>query len=150
MQTGNETTAAKCDLIASILHAFLLRLHSHLKSQRLGTTGVVRAAGQTTRPPLPPPLLQPIIDLLQYQVFCERVKTEVDRVAKVLSAAGVPTSLRFNFVGETGKDLIGLLNEDNSQKTGGEAVLRIDDRCALRCIIALDQLTRFCADTLFA
>lgn len=81
----------------------------------------------------PPPLLQPIIDLLQYQVFCERVKAEVDRMERALDVAGVPSSLRFNAVGESGKELVKLLDEVSVQKIGGEAVLRIDDRYACFC-----------------
>jgi len=124
--TSDDAASAKCDLIASLLHAFLLRVHLHLKTQRLGTSGVVRATGPfNMRPPL---LLQPIIDLLQYQVFCERVKAEVDRMERALGVAGVPSGLRFNTIGESGKALVKLLNEDNAQKIGGEAILRIDDR----------------------
>lgn len=125
-QTGDAATAAKCDLIASILHTFLLRIHSYQKSQRLGTTGVLRIPGPSSA--RPPPLLQPIIDLLQYQVFCERVKAEVDKVVKALDIAGVPSGLRFNSVGETGRELVRLLNDENAQKIGGEAVLRVDNR----------------------
>lgn len=47
---------------------------------------------------------------------------------RALGAAGVPSSLRFNAVGDSGKELVQLLNEDSAQKIGGEAVLRIDNR----------------------
>jgi mediator of RNA polymerase II transcription subunit 17 len=127
LQTGNETTAAKCDLIATLLHTFLLRLHSHLKTKRLGSSGVVHMPGPSNIRS-PPPLLQPIIDLLQYQGFCECVKTEVHRMVRALGIAGVPCGLRINFVGENGRDLVKLLNEDGTQKIGGEITLRVDDR----------------------
>ena len=127
LQTGNESTAAKCDLIASVLHAFLLRIHLYQKKQRLGSTGIVRGAGLLNTRPLPP-LLQPIIDLLQYQGFCERVKAEVDMMVRALGVAGVPCGLRFMSVGKNGKELAKLLNDDSTPKIGGEAILRIDDR----------------------
>jgi len=127
LQTGNEVTAAKCDLIASILHAFLLRMHSHLKTERLGSSGVIRGSGPLNGR-LTPPLLQPIIDLLQYQGFCERIKTEVDRMVRALGVAGVQCGLQINSVGENGRELLKLLDEDSTWKIGGEAILRIDDR----------------------
>lgn len=132
LQTGNEANAAKCDLIASVLHAFLLRTHSHTKTLRLGTTGVVRVPvqPQVARTSTSPPLLQPIIDLLQYQLFCEHVKAEVDKMVKALSVAGIPCVVRFNSVVDIGQELLALLNEGTTQRVSGEAVLRIDERYA--------------------
>ena len=141
LQTRNKAIAATCDLIVSILHAFLLRMHSHSKTQRLGSSGVVRAPGPSTIRP-PPPLLQPIIDLLQYQGFCERVKTEVHRMVKALSIAGVPCGLRINYVGESGRELVKLLDEDGTQKIGGEAILRIDNRSGLSGMIDTSHAQR--------
>lgn len=130
LQTGNEANAAKCDLIASVLHVFLLRIHAHTKTHRLGTTGIMRVQiqGQPPRAPTNPPLLQPVIDLLQYEVFCKRVHTEVHKVVKALGVAGVPCSIRFNSAGENGNELVNLLEDSGTQKVGGEAVLRIDER----------------------
>jgi len=73
-------------------------------------------------------LLQPVIDLLQYQGFCERIKTEVNKMVRALGATGLPCSLRITSVGENGRELINLLNEDSTWTIGGEAILRIDDR----------------------
>jgi mediator of RNA polymerase II transcription subunit 17 len=127
LQTGNEATAAKCDLVASILHAFLLRIHSHLKTERLGSSGIARVSGPLNGRPTPP-LLQPVIDLLQYQGFCERIKTEVNKMVRALGVTGLPCSLRITSVGENGRELVNLLNEDSTWTIGGEAILQIDDR----------------------
>lgn len=89
----------------------------------------MRIASATDMTPSSPPLLQPIIDLLQYQVFCERVKSEINKMMGVLSKAGVTSTLRFDAVGESGKELLRLLDEDGSWSVvGGEAVLRIEKR----------------------
>jgi len=100
----------------------------HRKLQRLGTAGIFRppSAVDTSPPRL---LLQPIIDLLQYQVFCERVKSEIDTVVQALTAVGIPSTLRFDPVGEIGRELVNLFDEKDSKIIGGEAVLRIDNRC---------------------
>jgi len=127
LQTGNEATAAKCDLIASILHALLLRMHSHLKTERLGSSGIARPLNGR-----PTALLQPVIDLLQYQGFCERIKAEVNKMVRALDVTGLPCSLRITSVGENGRELVSLLNEDSTWTIGGEAILRIDDRHTLR------------------
>jgi mediator of RNA polymerase II transcription subunit 17 len=133
LQTGHEATTAMCDLIALILHIFLLHSHSHLKSQRLG---VERIHGFSSGRQ-PSPMLQPVIDLLQYQGFCESVKAEVNKMVKALGAAGVPCGLRINSVGENGKELVKLLSEDDTRKIGGEIILRIHDRCALLGMIVM-------------
>jgi mediator of RNA polymerase II transcription subunit 17 len=117
----------KCDLIYSSLHALLLRRHWHMKLRRLGNTGIIRppVLAETTHAP---PILRPIIDLLQYQVFCERIKSEIDKMVEALSAVGIPATLRFDPVGETGQQLIRLFDDNVSNIVGGEAVLRIDNR----------------------
>jgi mediator of RNA polymerase II transcription subunit 17 len=125
---GDACLAAswKCDLIYWALHALLLRLHGHLKRKRLGTTGLVRA--QSTIPSPPPPILQPIIDFLQYEVFCDRVKLELERAVQGLRKAGVSANLRFQTIGENGQQLVALLNDPRRKNVTGEAVLRIDRR----------------------
>ena len=76
-----------------------------------------------------PPLLHPIVDLLQYRVFCSRVHGEVLKMVRGLRAAGIQTKLWLNPVGESGEKLITMLSQtDVSQKVGGEASIRIDDR----------------------
>ncbi|KAG6902224.1 hypothetical protein C0995_002856 [Termitomyces sp. Mi166 len=103
-------------------------------AQRLGSMGVGGVAKDNLHPP---PILQPVIDLLQYQVFCERIKSEIDQMVAALSVAGIKSSLRFNPVGETGRQLVQLI-ENGGNVIGGEAVLRIDDRyvsslCTINC-----------------
>lgn len=79
-------------------------------------------------PPPPPPMLQPVIDILQYQVFCERIHTEVSTVVDALGQAGVPTQLRFEAVGGSGEEFIQQLRESKPKPIGGEALIRIDNR----------------------
>lgn len=124
--SGSDSTIATCNLIYHILHALLLRLHAHSKR--------IRLTAPSYRMP-PPALLQPIIDLLQYRGFCTRVRAEMDKVIRSLENAGIPASLRFITVGETGADLLKHFLEEPQdvrvgqllqQGIGGEAVLRID------------------------
>lgn len=98
-------------------------MHSHLKTERLGSSGIARPLNGR-----PTALLQPVIDLLQYQGFCERIKAEVNKMVRALDVTGLPCSLRITSVGENGRELVSLLNEDSTWTIGGEAILRIDDR----------------------
>ncbi|KAG5649016.1 hypothetical protein DXG03_000365 [Asterophora parasitica] len=125
----NQISTEKCNLMYSALHVLLLRRHGYLKSQRLGTAGVIHSTMEQLRPP---PILQPIIDLLQYQVFCERIKSEIDKMVAALSAAGIPSSIRFDPVGETGLQLVQFFDSSAGKSIGGEAVLRIDNRHTIR------------------
>ena len=111
---------ALCDLIASTLPLLLLRQHTCLKSLRLGTLSRV------TRP-IPPRILQPIIDLLQYQVFLQRVRKELVDATSRLNIAGVRAKLRFEGVCETGQMIVESLKE-GKEKLNGEATLGIDER----------------------
>ncbi|KAF9457004.1 subunit 17 of mediator complex-domain-containing protein, partial [Collybia nuda] len=126
LEMGKE----KCDLIYFSLYALLLRRHWYMKLRRLGSTGTNRLILPETAQI--PPILRPIIDLLQYQVFCERIKYEMDKMVTALLKVGVPAKLRFHPVGETGRELIQIFNEDGSNVVGGEAVLTIDDRHVVR------------------
>ncbi|KAJ7179089.1 subunit 17 of mediator complex-domain-containing protein [Mycena filopes] len=108
-----EISNAKGDFIYYALQALLLRLHGHVKRQRLGTAGIFRPPGAVDAAP-PSLLLRPVIDLLQYQVFCGRLRAEMDAMAAALTAAGIPALLRF------------------APAIGGEAVLRIDHRHTVR------------------
>ncbi|KAF9821151.1 hypothetical protein IEO21_00759 [Rhodonia placenta] len=130
--SGSADTA-KCDLIFAALHVLLLRSHSLLKAERLKRTAVTRMQGMPAPPPPPPPpMLQPVIDILQYQVFCERIHTEVSTVVDALGQAGVPTQLRFEAVGGSGEEFIQQLRESKPKPIGGEALIRIDNRHSLR------------------
>lgn len=128
----NGVLTLTCDLIYHTLHALLLCMHTAQKSQRILSTGPSRSYASAI-PPGRSVLLQPIIDLLQYQQFCSRIKTELNKLTSALRSAGVPCALRFDPVGETGQHLQRRLTTgDSSLKVGGEALLRIDDRQTLR------------------
>ncbi|KAG6828400.1 hypothetical protein H0H92_008142 [Tricholoma furcatifolium] len=125
MESSSNSCGEKCNLIYFALHALLLRRHAFLQAQRLDPA----TFNHTSRNhPHVPPLLRPIIDLLQYQVFCDRVKAEIDKMVTALSAVGIPSSLRFDSVGETGRQLVDYLLKNGDMAIGGEAVLRIDER----------------------
>ena len=125
MADRHNKGSAKCDLIYSLLQLLLLRSHTYARAQRLSNTAIVRAANIVVQPP---PILQPIIDLLQYEVFCDRVHTEITKVATALSETGVPARVRFGAVGDTGENLVRILSEEGINKIGGQVILRIDGR----------------------
>ncbi|KAH9853483.1 subunit 17 of mediator complex-domain-containing protein [Lenzites betulinus] len=120
-----------CDLIFSALHILLLRAHSTLKAQRLNKTSILRpGVGQPAAQP--PPLLQPIIDVLQYREFWERVRDEIDRVAAALRHAGVAARVHYDPMADSGWALVKSLQTEKTEPIGGEALLRIDHRHTLR------------------
>lgn len=112
--------SAKCDLIYSSLHAFLSRAH-RFSALRKGP-----GSNEVVRPN--PQLLQPIIDVLQYEVFCERVKNEIDLVCNALKSVGISSTIYFDPVGELGKQLIHGLIDEETTVLAGEAIIRIDER----------------------
>ncbi|KAL4241971.1 Mediator of RNA polymerase II transcription subunit 17 [Abortiporus biennis] len=118
---------ATCDFIFSALHLLLLRIHSHIKAQRLRQNPV-----QQTTEQMIPAMLQPIIDMLQYQAFCDRICAEIYKVVRGLRQAGVSTTLRLNKVGDSGDQLVSLLRNNLTLTVGGECVLRIDNRYTFR------------------
>lgn len=126
---SDERLSATCNLIYFALQGLLLSLHASQKSQRL-------SSANTHLPSVFPnkaPLLQPIIDLLQYQVFCDRIRVELDKMVSALLKAGVPSSLRFDAVGESGHQLVEhFAANETARRIGGEALLRIDVRQTLR------------------
>ncbi|KAF9268018.1 hypothetical protein L218DRAFT_940755 [Marasmius fiardii PR-910] len=96
---------AKCDFVYFYLLALLLRRHTFNKRSRLG------------------------MELSKsYQVFCRRIKAELDTVCSILTRAGIPTALRFNAVEDIGKDLVKLATDPAYRPIGGETTLRVDDR----------------------
>ena len=118
---------ATCDLIAATLRVLLLRVHAYLRNERIRRTGSIRTATQ----PLilqPPPVLQPIIDLLQYEGFCQRVRAELARVVDALRRAGVPTTTHFEAMAGSGEEFLKLVTETRPKPVGGEARIRIDNR----------------------
>ena len=123
--TSDTSGTALCDLVASSLPVLLLRQHAHAKALRLGATSASISAASIRQ--TAPQILQSIINLLQYYAFLGRVKAELEKAIKHLADAGVKATLRFDSVGETGKDILGRLTEGNG-KIGGEAVLQIDSK----------------------
>ncbi|KAJ3570395.1 hypothetical protein NP233_g4432 [Leucocoprinus birnbaumii] len=123
-----------CDLIYHGLHLLLLRRHALLKEDRLSSSSSPPPATPNPEKQLQSnyPILQPIIDLLQYQVFLNTIRTEVTQMAHALQAAGIPTNLTMNIVGETGKELVKLLDGKPSLTVGGEIMVRIFDRHTIR------------------
>ncbi|KAG1752739.1 subunit 17 of mediator complex-domain-containing protein [Suillus paluster] len=140
--TSDERLSATCNLIYFALQGLLLSLHASQKSQRL-------SSGNTHHPPSIPnkaPLLQPIIDLLQYQVFCHRIKVELDKMVSALLKAGIPSSLRFDAVGESGHQLVEHLVADQTpRRIGGEALLPHLPQATLP-IASIPQLVQLLSD----
>ncbi|KAF8558764.1 hypothetical protein OG21DRAFT_1503716 [Imleria badia] len=128
---GPKTLSATCDLIHATLQALLLSMHADDKSKRVSAPGLERppTVADTQQSS---ELLQPVIDLLQYQQFCVRIKAELDKMVSALAHAGVPCTLRFHPVGETGQSLQRRLTGENVKRVGGEALLRIDESQTLR------------------
>lgn len=125
-----------------MLQALLLSMHAGDKSKRVSTSGSDRpsivANIQSSSE-----LLQPVIDLLQYQQFCVKIKTELDKMMSALAHAGVPCTLRFHPVGETCQSLQRrVTGGDVLKRVGGEALLRIDERYLKS--FCLDELTNLC------
>ncbi|KAF8974515.1 subunit 17 of mediator complex-domain-containing protein [Flammula alnicola] len=107
-----------CELIYRVLHVLLLRRHSLINAEKGNDSAKAAEA---------PSILQPIIDILQYRVFCERVGVELRRAVHALNAVGIPSTLSFTAVGEPGQLLVSLLSERGKKVVGGEAVIRIDN-----------------------
>ena len=71
-----------------------------------------------------------IIDVLQYREFWERVRDEIDRVVDALRGAGVLTKVHYDPVADGGEVLTRALLADEARPVSGDAILRIDGRCA--------------------
>jgi len=111
--TYNSTNGENvCELIYYVLHVLLLRKHTATAEKKTLVKGAV---------------LQPVIDILQYQVFCERIELELRKAVDALKAANIPSTLSFIAVGESGERLVTLLSEQGERSVGGEAVVRIDN-----------------------
>ena len=127
---------AICDLIFSTLRVLLLRAHAYHKARRLGlhsrTVGppigqsVAGSKGQAMD--VPPVILRPIVEVLQYHVFCSRIESELQAGAAGLRSIGVPVSVRFNSTSDNGRQTLDAIVGDAQAKLEGEAVLRIDNR----------------------
>lgn len=119
--------AATCDLIAATLRVLLLRVHSYMRNERIQRTGSIRTS---TQPIVlqPPPVLLPIIDLLQYEGFCRRVRAEIERIVGALHRAGISTKIHFEAMAGSGEEFLKLVTETRPKPVGGEARIRIDNR----------------------
>ncbi|KAF9075740.1 subunit 17 of mediator complex-domain-containing protein [Rhodocollybia butyracea] len=130
--TQNPTNQAKSDFIYHYLLALLLRRHAHIKARRLGTNTSLQPNLVMDPSLINLPILQPIIDQLQYQAFCERIHEQLKTVKAALTATGIPSVLRFNPVGEVGSELINIPIDNEPRTLGGVCTLRIDHRHNLR------------------
>jgi mediator of RNA polymerase II transcription subunit 17, fungi type len=125
---------AKCDLIYNFLHLLLLREHSRRRLARIGATDVPMSRTHTDPLSLPASiqptvaLLQPVIDLLQYEFFCVRVKVEMYKIVQILRRAGVPVKFHFDTVGEDSTGILESLIGSGSGHISGVTTIRIDNR----------------------
>jgi len=108
-----------CELIYHVLRVLLLHGHNYASTEILGTPS--KAADVHFS------ILQPIIDILQYRVFCERVEMELNKAVNALNSAGIPSTLSFTGVGEAGQLLVSLLSGSGNKVVGGEAIIRMDN-----------------------
>ncbi|KAJ3722876.1 subunit 17 of mediator complex-domain-containing protein [Lentinula raphanica] len=132
----NPANQAKSDLIYHYLLTLLLRRHAHIRSRRLGTNSSSNHSSIGAFVPDPAQanlhVLQPVIDQLQYQVFCERIQSQLIIVQTALNDAGIPSTLRFNPVGEIGSELVKIIDDNEAPPLSGVCTLRIDNRHNLR------------------
>lgn len=129
-----------CELIYLALRVFLLRRHNIANADH----GVKSKLNQK-----PYFILQPIIDLLQYRVFCERIQVEFDKVTRALNFAGIPSTLSFTAVGESGSHIVSLLCDTGNKDIGGEAVIRIDDWYASPLVAPFERSSSAFRNTLW-
>jgi mediator of RNA polymerase II transcription subunit 17 len=125
---GPEHLGARCDLIHASLQLLLVRAHARQKTRRWAASG--SSGPQSTRA-APPPVLRPLLDIIQYETFCERVWTEVNQAARVLSSAAIHARARFSGLGDSSSSVLHMLSDvEDAGRIGGEAILRINHRYA--------------------
>jgi mediator of RNA polymerase II transcription subunit 17 len=73
-------------------------------------------------------LLQPVIDLLQYELLCIRVNAEMNNIAQILRRAGVPVKFHFDAVGEDSTGVLESLIGTCTGHISGVTTIRIDNR----------------------
>lgn len=110
-----------CELIYHVLRVLLLHGHNRANTESRGTPSKA-AEFQIS-------ILQPVIDILQYRVFCERVEIELNKTVNALNSAGVQSTLSFASVGEAGQRVVSLLSGTGNKVVGGEAIIRMDNWC---------------------
>lgn len=131
---ADTISRAKCDLVYNFLHLLLLREHSRRRLDRIGTLEAPPPRPHTDLTYLPTSiqptlaLLQPVVDLLQYELFCVRVKAEMNRIVQILRHAGVPVKFHFDAVGEDSTGVLESLIGSGTGHVNGVTTIRIDNR----------------------
>ncbi|KAJ3528511.1 hypothetical protein NMY22_g9384 [Coprinellus aureogranulatus] len=133
-EVHHGTISPICDVIYHALHVLLLRKHEFQKGVRLKAIAGFQPPPDEKGQAISPPILQPIVDFLQYNLFCERLERELNKAASGLSAAGISTNVSFDCVGETGRELVDFISDilPPISHISGEAVLTISDRHSVR------------------
>ncbi|GJJ07541.1 hypothetical protein Clacol_001743 [Clathrus columnatus] len=122
-----------------------LRFELHVRHTRLSLS---QEQHNRSRPAQTPQLLLPVVNILQYKVFCQRIEKELRVMARMLTQAGVPNKIHFNPVGETGLQLVELLGAEERSRIGGDATLRVNKRLpqATLTITSVPQLYEILRD----
>ena len=107
-----------CELIYHALQALVITQHGRRQKQK----SAIPAPSH-----LPSTILQPVVNILQYRVFCRRIHSNLASAARGLSDAGIDSQLDFTAVSETGEEILGLLDNDKGQILTGEATINISD-----------------------
>ncbi len=131
---SDPISRARCDLIYNFLHLLLLREHSRRRLARIGAPDAASSRLHTDQAfPLTSiqstvALLQPVIDLLQYELLCTRVKAEMNNIVQILRRAGVPVKFHFDAVGEDSAGVLESLIGTGTGHISGVTTIRIDNR----------------------
>jgi hypothetical protein len=125
---SDSAANAICDAIHHALRLILLRIHAFNIEYRNALTAKYTL-------PTRPALLQGIVELFQYYLFVNKLESHLVALITGLRNAGVEVLMRFNRLGSTADELIGLLAtsysaDDTKKKSiGGEVILHIAKRC---------------------
>jgi mediator of RNA polymerase II transcription subunit 17, fungi type len=144
-------------MLSAVLPLLLARAHYMLKARRLASKtqsslrpGQPGGSSSQSQPPGPAQgatakpqdlathsILQLLVDMVQYQVFCDRLDGEVTKLENALDEAGVKRKVQFHRLGQGfgGKGLVDLLtpesataDKDGSFVVTGDLMIRIDRR----------------------
>jgi len=120
-ETTVEIHPYECDLCELIYHALrALVITQHGRRQKQKSTIPSPNHPQST-------ILQPVVNILQYRVFCRRIHAKLASAARGLNDAGIVSKLDFTSVSETGEEILGLLDNDKGQVLTGEATININN-----------------------
>lgn len=118
---------AICDAIYHALRLILLRVHA-FNIEYSGAMTAKRALSSR------PTLLQGIVELFQYYLFVNKLELHLLDLILGLKSAGVEILMRFNRLGSTADELIGLLatsysvDDVRGKSISGEVILHIAKR----------------------